>query len=41
MVFDIDKDTLLVRLFDEREVVLKRLGSWLRDEDVDFPLNRI
>lgn len=41
MVLNIDEDSLLVGLFNQREVVLESLGSRLCDEDVDFALNRI
>lgn len=39
MVLNVDEDSLLVGLFDQREVVLESLGSRLRDEDVDFALD--
>lgn len=41
VVLNINEDSLLVGLFDQREVVLESLGSRLRDEDVDFALDRI
>lgn len=40
-MLNIDKDSLLVSLFNQGEVVLKSLGSRFCDEDVDLALNGI